>query len=114
MTRLLRFPTADGQVVVEVSETEPGVRPAGRGSGQIADVGRRFEDALSEVRDAAASALEVFRDGRLNPDEVTITFGVRLNAEAGAVIAKTTVEGHLTVELKWASAGAPPPAADPR
>ena len=104
MTQLLRFPTADGHVVVEVSETEPGVRPAGRAAGVVTDVGRRFEDALSEVRDAAASALDVFRDGRLNPDEVSITFGVRLNAEAGAVIAKTTVEGHLTVALKWSSA----------
>ncbi|MDP9794210.1 hypothetical protein J2S43_002722 [Catenuloplanes nepalensis] len=108
MTQLLRFPTADGQVVVEVSETEPGVRPAGRTSGTVTDVGRRFEDALAEVRDAAASALDVFRDGRLNPDEVTITFGVRLNAEAGAVIAKTTVEGHLTVQLRWGATDTKP------
>lgn len=110
MTQLLRFTTADGHVVVEASETEPGVRPAGRGAGAVTDVGRRFEDALAEIRDAAANALDVFRDGRLDPDEVTITFGVRLNAEAGAVIAKTTVEGHLTVQLKW---GGTDPAPDP-
>jgi len=30
-----------------------------------------------------------------------VEFGVRLTAEAGAVIAKSSVEGHLTVKLTW-------------
>jgi len=28
-------------------------------------------------------------------------FGVKFNATAGAVIAKTSAEGHLTVTLTW-------------
>jgi Trypsin-co-occurring domain 1 len=35
------------------------------------------------------------------PDDLEVEFGVRLNAEAGAVIAKTQAEGHLKVELAW-------------
>ncbi|MEU8323776.1 CU044_2847 family protein [Nonomuraea sp. NPDC048881] len=101
MTELMKFETAEGgQVVVEVSEQEPGVHRAAR-SGGVVEVRRRFEEALTDVRDAALSALAVFRDGRLQPDEVEMEFGVRLNAEAGAVIAKTTVEGHLVVKLTW-------------
>ena len=33
--------------------------------------------------------------------EREIEFGVKLNAAAGAVIAKTSAEGHLTVKLTW-------------
>ena len=103
----MRFELADGgHIVVEVDEDDPGVRRIGR-DGAVVQVRRRFEEALGDVRDAAAGALRVFRDGRLNPDEVEISFGVRLNAEAGAVISKTAIEGHLAVKLTWArSSGA--------
>lgn len=73
---------------------------AARSTG-IIDVRQRFDEALENVRDAAVGALEIFRDGRLNPDAVEVEFGVRLNAEVGAVIAKTATEGHLVVRLKW-------------
>jgi hypothetical protein len=101
MNELLRFPTADGTyVIVEADAQEPGVQRASRHGG-IVDVKRRFEDSLADVRNAAASALAVFRDGVLRPDSVEIEFGVRLNAEAGAVVAKTAVEGHFVIKLAW-------------
>jgi hypothetical protein len=101
MNGLVRFETAAGQpVVVEVDTREPGFRPAGAGKA-IAEARARFEEALGGVHDAAEAALRVFRDGRLKPDGVEIEFGVKLNAEAGAVIAKTAVEGHLLVKLSW-------------
>ena len=102
MSELLRFETGDGHVVVEIAPDELGVHRAA-GAGGIVEVKRRFEEALGSVRDAAAAALDVFRDGRVRPDDVEIEFGVRLNAEVGAVIAKSVVEGHLVVKLKWAS-----------
>ncbi|MFE2032629.1 CU044_2847 family protein [Streptomyces scopuliridis] len=43
----------------------------------------------------------MFRDGSLKPDGVELEFGVKLMAEAGAVIAKTSAEGHMTVKLSW-------------
>jgi hypothetical protein len=98
----MRFDTEDGgHVVVEVDDDEPGVQRASRQSGTIVDARRRFEDALGDVRGAAVAALRTFRDDRLGPDGIEIEFGIRLNAEAGAVIAKTTVEGHLVVKLTW-------------
>jgi hypothetical protein len=35
------------------------------------------------------------------PDSVEMTFGVKLDAQAGAVIAKTGVQGHFEVKLTW-------------
>ncbi|MFI6872623.1 CU044_2847 family protein [Streptomyces sp. NPDC050400] len=64
-----------------------------------------FETALDSVRSAAQSALRVLRDGPLSPDGVEIEFGVKLSAEAGAVITKGSAEGHLVVRLSWAPQG---------
>ena len=105
MTELLRFRTEDGgSLLVEVDEHEPGFRPASRAAA-IADAKQKFEDALVDVRAAAERALAVFTEGTLRPDQVDVEFGVRLNAEAGAVIAKTSVEGHMTVKLSWKPTG---------
>lgn len=102
MDELMRWETADGAVVVEVDTREPGFQSISRTPGQaICDVKGSFEGALESVRNAAVSALKTFRDEVLNPDAVEIEFGVRFNAEAGAVIAKTSAEGHLAVKLTW-------------
>ena len=38
-----------------------------------------------------------------------IEFGVKLTAEAGALIAKSAVEGHLVVKLSWSPGGSGAP-----
>ncbi|SEG53963.1 hypothetical protein SAMN04489712_106128 [Thermomonospora echinospora] len=89
-------------MVVEVDSREPGFTSVSKKPGhEIHDVQGRFEEALGNVRGAAVSALRTFRDRTLNPDEVSLEFGVKLNAAAGAVIAKTSAEGHLVVRLTW-------------
>lgn len=103
MRELLRWRTDHGPVVVEVDDEDAGFESISRSPGEVVhDVQGRFEDALASVRGAAESALSTFRDDVLRPDEVAIEFGVKLNAAAGAVIARTAVEGHLVVTLKWA------------
>ena len=102
MAELVRWRTDDGGIVVEVDEDDPGYQLISRKPGElVAEAGRKFEDALAGLKDAAASALKTFRDSELQPDEVEIEFGVKLNASVGAVIAKSTIEGHLVVRLTW-------------
>ncbi|MFF8727529.1 CU044_2847 family protein [Streptomyces sp. NPDC015171] len=101
MDGLVEFRTEDGALVtVEGVSTRSGARLVSRGDGP-AQAARTFESALDGVRAAAEAALRVFRDGSLRPDGVEIEFGVRLSAEAGAVIAKGSAEGHLVVKLNW-------------
>ncbi|MFE0509979.1 CU044_2847 family protein [Streptomyces sp. NPDC058964] len=109
MARLVEFETEDGAVVVvETADPATGTRLVSRGEGPgggPADrTARTFEGALDGVRSAAHSALRVFRDGALRPDSVELEFGVKLSAEAGAVIAKGAAEGQLVVKLSWSSA----------
>lgn len=116
MDGLVQFDTAGGpdgpaHIVVAVADDEVrgGSGLATRGDGGAVQATRTFESSLESARAAAESALRVFRDGRLKPDAVEIEFGVKLTAEAGAVIAKSAVEGHLVVKLSWAPQPGPAP-----
>lgn len=48
---------------------------------------------------AARSTLAKLRQA--HPHEITVEFGIKLTAEAGAVITKTAGECHLNVTLLW-------------
>ncbi|MGW0519022.1 CU044_2847 family protein [Crossiella sp. NPDC003009] len=99
MSELVRFELAGGGEVTVELEEQPGVVRAAR-PGQVLQKARAgFTDALSEVRTAAEAALRQFQE--LGPDEVELKFGVKLDAQAGAVIARTGVQGHFEVKLKW-------------
>lgn len=109
MTELVRFGLADGGSVVVEADDESGVELASRDGSGIAAAQARFADALTDVRTAAAEALRVLRDDTLSPDAVELEFGVKLTAQAGAVIAKTALEGHLKVKLTWGTPPLPTP-----
>ncbi|WP_229909066.1 CU044_2847 family protein [Streptomyces flavofungini] len=106
MDGLVQFTTEGGAHVVlaDVDDDGSGARLVSRGEGP-ALAARTFEASLGPVRTAAESALRVFRDGDLAPDSVEIEFGVRMTAEAGAVIVKGSGEGHLLVRLSWSPEG---------
>ncbi|MFJ1604692.1 CU044_2847 family protein [Streptomyces sp. NPDC088253] len=102
MDGLVEFRTNDGAVIaVETAEDDSGSHLVARRADGTVQATRTFEDSLDGVREAAESALRVFRDGSLRPDAVEIEFGVKLTAEAGALIAKTSIEGHLVIKLSW-------------
>lgn len=112
MTELVQFMVHDnGSVFVEVDGHDPGYPPEyDTGIGPVGRRGRgqerhaiSFEQHLAGVREAATAALDEFRKG-VSPDEIKLTFGVKMTAEAGAVIAKTSFEGNLGVELVWRKA----------
>ncbi|MEV6522268.1 CU044_2847 family protein [Longispora sp. NPDC051575] len=102
MSELMRFELDAGDaVLVEVEFDGPDISPVSRAGDVIQSATGSFGTALTQVRKAASVALETFRDMDVRPDEVEVEFGVKFNAQAGAVIAKTGVDGHLTIKLKW-------------
>ncbi|QDQ11379.1 CU044_2847 family protein [Streptomyces spectabilis] len=99
---LVEYTTDSGARVVVALDPDDldGVRLVARGDGP-ARAAHTFEATLDSARAAAEAALRVFRDGTLKPDTVEIEFGVRMTAEAGAVLVKGSAEGHLLVRLSW-------------
>jgi hypothetical protein len=104
-----------GAVVVEMDEEQAGLVPAGRRPGEIArEAAQTFEEAIASIRPAAQVIAQELRS--LKPDELGIEIGIKLTAEAGAIIAKAGGEANFKVTLKWTlehSAEKPEPANAP-
>ncbi len=99
----LSVPFENGETfVVELSEGQgSGVIRAGRGEGLIEASAETFETGLSRVRHVAQALLERLTDLPRSPDHIRATFGMRVTAEAGLVVAKGSGEAHITLELEW-------------
>jgi hypothetical protein len=108
MPQFVEFPLeGGGTVVVEVGE--PGsVGAVRRGFGPAELVTRAdetVEAAFARVKPAAAALVEGLRALVDAPDEIEVSFGIRLSGEVGAVIAKTAGEANFGVVMRWASKG---------
>ncbi len=102
MKRLVQFPLEDGGVIwVEVDVPEgPGMVPAARGE-VVERAQETFEVALDRVRPAAQAIIGKLRALHDPPDEIQVEFGLKLSAEAGALIAATGAEANYKVTLTW-------------
>ncbi|CAA9551796.1 MAG: hypothetical protein AVDCRST_MAG73-2872 [uncultured Thermomicrobiales bacterium] len=103
MKHLIAFPTDDGgTVVVEVEEEPaPGMVRAAR-PGEVAErAGQTFAAALDTVRLAAETIVAKLGALSEQPNETTVQFGIKLSAQAGALIASTDAEANFAVTLKW-------------
>jgi hypothetical protein len=106
---LLRFELEDGgSVVARMDPFDSGVVEATGASDVVARATGSFESALEGVRRAAAATLRRMGDLPERPDEITVEFGIQLDAEVGAVLARTGAQGHLQVQVTWRRT--PPPA----
>ena len=100
-SELTRFELAHGgSVVVEVAAPPgAGMERVGHAGDAVRDAGATLEGALGDVRRAAGAALAQFQS--MGPTEVTLSFGIKIDAQVGAVVAKTGAEGHFEVTLTW-------------
>ncbi|KUN80871.1 CU044_2847 family protein [Streptomyces griseoruber] len=99
MSELVRFPVAGADPVVVEVDSAGGAVPVGP-LRRVREVDEEFTARLGPIREAVARTLESLR-GDLRPDEITVSFGVSLTGEAGAVIAKTALEANFSVEMVW-------------
>ena len=102
MKRLVEFPLeGGGSVVAEVDEPESeGAIRAARGD-TIIKAKETLEEALNKVLPVTKSLVEKLRSIGSKPDEIEISFGVKLNTVAGAVIASASAEANFGVTVRW-------------
>ena len=84
---------------VEVAEDSIGTERIARNEDGVLQAETRLDDALQIARPATRAVLDTLRE--LAPEEHVVEFGIKLNAEAGVVIAKSAAEGHFTVRITW-------------
>ncbi|MFC5822279.1 CU044_2847 family protein [Nonomuraea insulae] len=99
MSKVVRYTTNDGaELLVEVEDDAYGTARISRGDG-IIDAGKHLEEVLEKTLTTVKPVVDAVR--KLAPDAHEIEFGLKLNAEAGVLVAKTAMEGHFTVKLTW-------------
>ncbi|MEU4156480.1 CU044_2847 family protein [Actinoplanes sp. NPDC026670] len=100
MSEVVRFATAEGEtLLVEVDDDAFGMDRISRDRAGVVEAGKRLEEALAAVLPAMRSVTTLVRD--MSPDEHEIEFGIKLTAEASAMVAKTAAEAHIVVKLRW-------------
>lgn len=102
-SHVLEIELEDGTpVYVETADTgvSSDLRRVSRGAGDILKADSRFEEAIGRIRPAAQALLDSLRE--LNtPEEVSLEFGLKFNAKAGAIIASVDSEAVFKVSIKW-------------
>jgi hypothetical protein len=104
MKRVVEFPLDQGgSILVEVDDGTPKPGPVrGAGPGEVvAKANQTFEAALDRIKPAASAIIERLRDLASPPDTVGVEFGIKMSAEAGAVLASAGVEANYKVTLTW-------------
>jgi NTP-dependent ternary system trypsin peptidase co-occuring protein len=107
MSTLVEFPVEGGGTVL-VAATSHNIldadRPVFRGGGSHDVVERSsstMQAAVARLKPAAQAFMEAFTDLPRRPDELSVTFGVELSAEAGAIIASTAAKANFSVTIVW-------------
>jgi len=101
----------DETMILVEFEPQPGVRQVSRFGDltkeQIEKLAARseyaLEHAMGTIQAMAHRVTETVRAIKLSerPDEVAVEFGLKLDAEAGAYLAKAGGEAGFKVQLKW-------------
>jgi hypothetical protein len=65
----------------------------------IATLDEPLDQAIASARPAAEAIIRTFRG--LAPDEMTVEFGLNIDAQAGAVFAKAGLSAHFNVTMTW-------------
>jgi hypothetical protein len=100
MSEIVRFETGAGSaLLVEIDEDSFGVERVARTTKGVIEATERLDEVLGHVKPAIREVVEALKE--FTPDEHEIEFGVKLNAELGAVVAKTAVDAHFAIRLTW-------------
>jgi hypothetical protein len=101
MSVLLQVPLVDGtQIVFEVDEaSQLGTVPAGRAGEIVAEANKTLESALDEIVKGAKVVFNKLYE--IRPSELTIEFGIKVTAEAGAIFSKVGGEANFDIKATW-------------
>jgi hypothetical protein len=101
MAKLVQVESGHGPVLFEVDDisADRTQRISRDGKNITAELDERLDSALASARPAAQAILDSLAG--LGPQQLEVEFGVKIDAEAGAIIAKTGISGHFTIKVTW-------------
>jgi hypothetical protein len=102
MKQMVKYNLKDGSsFYVEVDVPDSGaVTRAGR-KDLPAEANVIFEDAIDKVKPMATAIIKSMRSITDPSPDIEISFGLKLTATAGAVVASAGAEANYSLTLKW-------------
>jgi signal transduction histidine kinase len=101
----------DEEVILVEFETRPGLRQVSLGAQEMLEKAaesskKAIERAMKSMRGMAKRTMQTIREIPLTdrPNSLTVAFGLKLDAEAGAVVAKAGAEATINVTMTWTHA----------
>lgn len=104
MSQILEVTVADKILYFEVDDGQSfryeKTNADKKGFGSLPDAFERVVDTIDSISKELVNKIKKF-DRDIAPDEFEIQFGVKLSAEAGAVVAKTAGESQISVKMTY-------------
>ncbi len=104
MSQILEVTVADKTLYFEVDDGQSfrseKTNASKKGSNSFPDAFDRVIDTIDSISKELVNKIKKF-DRDIAPDEFEIQFGVKLSAEAGAVVAKTAGESQISVKMTY-------------
>lgn len=98
-----QFTTEAGEPILVQFEAR-GMQPVSRGDARLIEQSQQaLANAMGTIKVMGKRVVATIKDidPTDRPDEVEVEFGLTLEAEAGALIAKAKTQAAFTVKLKW-------------
>lgn len=96
MNEVITYETEFGEIQIETHK--PAIVTRG---GESTTIKKKFENAIGVVKSLGNSIVQQVQDLAETPDEVSVEVGIKFSVEAGAIIAKTSSEGTLKLNMTW-------------
>ena len=104
-TDYIETKTKDGfTLLIEVSEDVKGAAGFGKPKGNSPSsqtIQGAYNQTLATIRACANGVIDTLQDLEAQPTKAAIEFGIKIDAKAGAMIAKSLGEGQFKVSLSW-------------
>jgi len=101
---VFEFDSEDGSasILVELDDSQRtrGMVPVGAG-GVTGKAAKKFEESLDTVKGVANAVVNKLNSTVSKPQEVTIEFGLKFQADANAYITKVSGEAHINLKMTW-------------
>jgi hypothetical protein len=106
MKKLIEFPFegTDETVLIEIEEEELGFKEVVGIPEEITKASVTLEKSLDQLKLIAEVVLKKIKSISEKPEETSVSFGLKMSAQAGVVVASSSVEANFTVTMKWKKA----------
>lgn len=105
MNKIIEFESEYGLILVEVDDENSAESHdfSNAEDKAIIKSKTKFETSLNVLQSVSQAVITKLNETAdiLKPDEIEVKVGLKFTAEAGAIIAKSGIEGNIEVVIKW-------------